>query len=47
MRIIALASQKGGSGKTATVGHLAMQARRVEGKPTALTLKADPAPMRR
>lgn len=41
MRIIAVTSQKGGSGKTTITGHLAVEAARVTGDPVAL-IDTDP-----
>ena len=41
MRVLAVASQKGGSGKTTLAGHLAVQAERAGAGPVAL-LDLDP-----
>ena len=41
MQIVAIASQKGGAGKTTLAGHIAVQAERVGAGPVAL-VDADP-----
>jgi len=41
MQILAIASQKGGAGKTTQAGHIAVQAERVGAGPVAL-VDADP-----
>jgi chromosome partitioning protein len=41
MHVLALCSQKGGSGKTTLAGHLAVQAERVGARPVAL-IDTDP-----
>ena len=42
MRVLALASQKGGSGKTTLSGHLAVQAQRAGAGPVVLIDTHDP-----